>query len=92
MTQLSLKSGLKEQGDKAHSAAKSEMKQLLLRKFFIIMHRRDLTYEERHLVLELHMFLNQKQYGKIKGQTLAGGNKQRTYITKEYVSCTTVST
>ena len=44
------------------------------------------------MVLYLHMFLNQKRDVKIKGQTVAGGNKQRTYITKEYSSSPTVCT
>ena len=45
MTKFSLRAGLKEWGYKAHSAAKSELKQLHLRKTFIPMHRRDLKYE-----------------------------------------------
>ena len=86
MTQLSLKAGVKEWGDKAHSASKSKMKQLHLRNNFIPMYRRDLTYEERQMVWESHMLLKKKRDGKIKGQTVAGGNKHRTYITKYYVS------
>ena len=82
MTQLSLRAGVKEWGDKAHSAPKSEMKQLHLRNTFIPMYRRDMTYEECHIVLESHMLLNKKRDGKIKGQTVAGGNKHLTYITK----------
>ena len=82
MTQLSLKAGVKEWGDKVHSASKSEMKQLHLRNTFIPMYRHDLTYEEGQMVLESHMLLKKKQDGKIKGQTVAGGNKHRTYITK----------
>ena len=38
------------------------------------------------------MLLNKKQHGKIKGRTVAGGNKQRTYIPKEDASSPTVST
>ena len=36
------------------------------------MHRRDLTYEECQMVLELHMFLKQKKYDKIKVRMIAG--------------------
>ena len=82
MTQFSLKAGLKEWGYKARSASKSEMKQLHLRNTFIPMHRRDLTYEERRVELELHMFLKQKRYGNIKGGAVGVSNKQRTYIPK----------
>ena len=44
------------------------------------------------MVLELYMLLKQKKYGKIKGQTVAGGNKNRTYIPKEDASYPTIST
>ena len=56
------------------------------------MHRNDLTYEEHQMVLELHMFLKQKRDRKIKVQKVYGGNKQRTYIPKEYANSPTVST
>jgi hypothetical protein len=38
------------------------------------------------------MFLNQKCDGNIKGRTIAGGNKQRDYISKEDASSPTVAT
>jgi hypothetical protein len=37
------------------------------------------------------MFLNQKRDGKINGRTVAGGNKQRDYISKEDASSPTVA-
>jgi hypothetical protein len=43
-------------------------------------------------VLESHMFLKLKRDGKIKGRTVAGGNKQRDYISKEDASSPTVAT
>jgi len=42
-------------------------------------------------VLESHMFLKEKRDGKIKGRTVAGGNKQRDYISKEDASSPTVA-
>ena len=57
INKLYLKVGLKQWGDKAHSAAKSDMNQLHPSNTFIPMHRRDLIYEERQMVLELHMIL-----------------------------------
>jgi hypothetical protein len=42
-------------------------------------------------VLESHIFLKQKRDGKIKGRTIAGGNKQRDYISKEDASSPIVS-
>jgi hypothetical protein len=37
------------------------------------------------------MFLKHKLDGKIKERTVAGGNKQRDYISKEYASSPTVA-
>ena len=67
MTQLSLKSGLREWGDKAYEAVESEMKQLHFRNTFKPMHWGELTATQRQMVLESHMFLKEKQDGKIKG-------------------------
>jgi hypothetical protein len=38
------------------------------------------------------MLLKKKRYGKIKGRTVSGGNKQRDYISKEDASFPTVDT
>jgi hypothetical protein len=75
MTQLLLKSGLKEWGH-------SEMKQLHLRNTFKPKHWRELSKAQRQTVLESHMFLKLKRDGKIKGRTVDGGHKQRDYISK----------
>jgi hypothetical protein len=80
MTQLSLKAGLKEWGDRAFTADRSEMKQLHLWNTFKPKHWRELSQVQRKTVLESHMFLKQKRDGKIKGRTVNGGNKQRDYI------------
>jgi hypothetical protein len=92
MTQLSLKSGLRQWGSRAYDAAESEMKQLHLRDTFKPMHWSSLTRVQRLMTLESHMFLKEKRDGKIKGRTVAGGNKQRDYISKEDVSSPTVTT
>jgi Reverse transcriptase (RNA-dependent DNA polymerase) len=93
MTQLSLKVGLKRWGEKAKEAAYSEMKQLHFRDTFTPLRWKDLTESQRKTVLESHMFLKEKRDGKIKGQTVAGGNKQRDYmISKEDASSPTVAT
>jgi hypothetical protein len=60
MTQLLLKSGLKEWGDKAYMAAESEMKQLHFRNTFKPMHWSKLTDIQCQTVLESHMFLKEK--------------------------------
>jgi hypothetical protein len=92
MTQLSLKAGLKEWGEEAFSADQSKMKQLHFRNTFKPKHWRELSQVQRQTVLESHMFLKQKWDGKIKGRTVAGGNKQRDYISKEDASSPTVAT
>ena len=60
MTQLSLKNGLKEWGEKAYAAAQSEMKQLHFRNTFKPKHWSELTDIQRQMVLESHMFLKEK--------------------------------
>ena len=92
MTQLSLKAGLKEWGQTGHDAAFSEMKQLHFRNTFRPKHWKELTQRQKDMVLESHMFLKEKRDGKIKGRTVAGGNKQRSYIPKEDASSPTVAT
>jgi hypothetical protein len=60
MTQLSLKSGLKQWGDKAYAAVTSEMKQLHFQKTFKPKHWNELSETQRQTVLESHMFLKEK--------------------------------
>jgi hypothetical protein len=92
MTQLSLKSGMKQWGSKASVAVLSEMKQLHFRDTFKPKHWHELSQEQKECVLESHMFLKQKRDGNIKGRTVAGGNKQRDFISKEDASSPTVAT
>jgi hypothetical protein len=68
------------------------MKQLHFRNMFEPMHWRQLSHIQRKTVLESHMFLKEKRDGKIKGRTVAGGNKHRDYISKEDASSPTVIT
>jgi hypothetical protein len=92
MTQLSRKAGLKQWGDNAFTAAHSEMKQLHLRKTFKPNHWRELIASQRQIVLESHMFLKEKRDNKVKGRTVARGNNQQEYISKEDASSPTVAT
>ena len=52
----------------------------------------ELTHRQPQTVLESHMFLKEKIYGSIKGRSVAGGNKQCDYISKEDVISPTVAT
>jgi hypothetical protein len=92
LAQLSLKNDLKEWGNKAYMAVKSKMKQLHFCNKFKSMHWSELTDTQRQTVLESHMFLKEKRDGKIKGRTVAGGNKQLDYTSKEDASSPTVTT
>ena len=92
MTQLSLKTGMKQWGDKAKAAVRSGMKQLHFCNTFKPLHWRELSHTQRQTVLESHMFLEEKRDGKIKGRTVAGGNKQCDFITKEEASSPTLAT
>ena len=92
MTQLFFKVGLKEWGNKLHNDVHSETKQLHFRNTFKPIHCKQLYNTQSRIVLEYHMFLKQKRDGKIKGQTVAGVNKQRDYISKEDPRSPTVAT
>jgi hypothetical protein len=93
MTQLSLKAGLKNWGERGYKAAHAEMKQLHMRDTFKPLHWKDMTKAQRKSILESHLFLKEKRSGEIKGRTVAGGNKQqRDFISKEDASSPTVST
>jgi hypothetical protein len=72
--------------------AQSEMKQLHFRNTFKPKHWRELSRVQQQTVLDSHIFLKQKRDGKIKGRTVAGGNKQRDYISKEDASSPRVAT
>ena len=89
MTQLYLKAGHKTWGDSAYADAHSEMKQLHWRNTFKSKHLRELSHSQRQMVLESHMFLKEKRDEKMKARTVAGGNKQRGYISKDDVDSTT---
>ena len=92
MTQLSLKAGLKRWKEKGYEAAYNEMKQLHYRTTFRPKHWHKLSAKEKASILESHLFLKEKRNGTIKGRQVAGGNKQRDFISKEDASSPTVST
>ena len=68
------------------------MKQIHFRNTFRPKHWKELTQRQKDMVLESHMFIKEKRDGKIKGRTVAGGNKQYSYIPKEDASSPTVAT
>ena len=68
------------------------MKQLHFRNTFKPKHWRELTHTQRQKVLGSHIFIKEKRDGVIKGRSVAGGNKQRDYISKEDASSPTLAT
>ena len=68
------------------------MKQPHWRKSFKPLLFHELNKKQDQLILESHIFLKLKQTGEIKGQAVAGGNKQRGYIDKDESSSPTVAT
>jgi hypothetical protein len=76
MTQLSLKSSLKQWGNKGYAAVTSEMKQLHFHNMFKTKQWSKLSMTQCQMVLESHMFFKEKKDGSLKGRTVAGGNKQ----------------
>jgi hypothetical protein len=92
MTQLSLKAALKQWGDDAKVAVEAEAKQLHWRKSFKPVHWKDLDDDRRKCILESHVFVKKKRSGVIKARKVAGGNKQRDFISKESASSPTVAT
>jgi hypothetical protein len=91
MVQVSLKAALKKWGKEAVESVGKEMKQLHWQNSFKPMHWKSLTAEQRKKVLESHIFVERKRDGSLKARQVAGGNKQRGYITKEEASSPTVS-
>jgi hypothetical protein len=68
------------------------MYQLHMRETFEQLAWEDLTIEQKQQILESHLFLNLKRDGKIKGRTVAGGNRQRQFFQKEDATSSTVAT
>ena len=77
MTKISLKAGLKWYGNKVHNSVHSDIKQLHFGDTLKPMHFKQLDNTKRKSVIESHTFLKKNRVGKIKGETVAGGNKQR---------------
>ena len=82
-TQLSLKHGLKEWKEKGQDAITKELKQLHFYNTFEPLDPSMLTKSEWECVIESHLFLKLKHDTTVKGQMVAGGDKQCSYIPKE---------
>ena len=92
LTQLSLKAALKQWGEDAHIAVEAEAKQLHWRNSFEPVHYKEIDEDQREQILESHVLVKKKQSGQLKARKVAGGNKQRDFISKEDSSSLTVAT
>jgi hypothetical protein len=91
LTQMSLKAALKQWGKDAKAAVEAEAKQLHWHNSFRPLHWKDVNKEKRKQILESHVFVKKKRTGRIKAHKVAGGNKQRDFISKENASSSTVA-
>jgi hypothetical protein len=91
MAQVLLKAALKKWGKEAEESVGKEMKQLYWINSFKPMHWKSLTAKQGKEMLKSHIFVEKKRDGILKAQQVAGGNKQRGYITNEDASSPTVS-
>jgi hypothetical protein len=91
MTQLSYKAALKQWGKDDKAAVEAEAKQLHWRNSFRPIHWKDVDKERQKQIHELHVFVKKKRTGQIKACKVAGGDKQRDFISKENASSPTVA-
>ena len=91
MTHLSLKSGMKQCKVKGRASDKSEMKQLHFRYTSNPKHYKEINEEQKKLFWS-PTCLSNKIDGTIKGRTVAGRDKQKDFISKEYPRSPTVTT
>ena len=78
--------------EKGHSAVKSEISQVHNRELFKPQNINDLTGEQIRKALECHLFMEKKKNDQIKGRIVGGGNKQRSYVSKQETSSPTSHT
>jgi hypothetical protein len=86
-----MKAAVKKWGKAAEQAITMEMEQLHWHNSYKPMHCHELTQAQKEHILESHIFVEEKQGGKIKARKVVGGNKQQDHITKEDVSSPMVS-
>ena len=79
-------------GEKGHAAVQSELSQVHDRGVFEPQDPKKLSYQEIKDCLESHLFLEEKRNKDIKGRIVGGGNKQRSYVSKQEASSPTSHT
>ena len=87
-----MKRGLKIFGEEGMKAVKDELQQLHDREVMKLVHKNQLTPEQRQESLGYLMFMKRKRNGKVKGQGCAEDRKQRVWTSKEDSTSPTVAT
>ena len=83
--------GLKKFGKKGEDAVHGEMKQPHKRDAFKPRWVNELSEEEKKRALDLILLMEEKQDGRVKGQGVANGSKQRGCVAKEDAASPTAS-
>jgi hypothetical protein len=91
MAQFSMKAGLKRFKKRGEEPVSKELSQLHFQDTFEPINPKDLSEEERQQALKSHLFLKEKRDATVKGQMVAGGNKQCGTINKEDASSPTAA-
>ena len=86
---ISMNRGLKMWGNKGWSAVEAELSQIHNRDVLDPQDHSKLTHEEKRNALESHLFLEEKKNKEIKGKMVGGGNKQRSYTSRQEASSPT---
>ncbi len=73
-------------------ALEAKAKQLHWQNSLKPVHWKDVNKEKQKQILKSHVFVKKKRMGQIKARKVAGGNKQRDFISKENASSPTVAT
>jgi hypothetical protein len=76
LAQVSMKVALKKWGMAAEQAITIKMKQLHWCNLYKPMHWHELTQPQKEHILKSHIFVEEKQDGKIKARKVVRGNKQ----------------
>ena len=71
---------------------KAELSQIHFRNVFTPVNPAELTYREKSIALESHLFLEEKRNLEKKTRMVAGGNKQRDHTPKQEASSPTSHT
>ena len=92
LTQMTAKAGIKIYGEKAEQVLMQEFAQLEELGVFLAKNEKELTREQKGDALRAINLITKKQYGRIKGRTVADGSVQKGLYEKSQTPSPTIST